>query len=322
VSLSGRFVLTVVLVCGGTYALVYLLAISPIYCAYSRSFVDAAPCYKYDLRAIKADVLLVGDSALLYGIRPSLVQQASSGISSYNYGMVGPSFTFDPQAIIDHYLATNSRPQAIVVYLSPWNRIERHRITDLQWFPLAVLTLRHGTLRDFFRLIRARPSAIVEVPPAIVRSIGLSTAPAKQRRLEMEQDGGHFNYSATLRDDNLALPADCAPATHRRPDYPYAADNKQAIAALRARYASQGIPLYVYIAPTASCDGEINEVRNIYAGVADNNPVALPDRYFADDTPLANHSHLNGDGVVTASGLLADFLHQRKLKAQSQNVKG
>jgi hypothetical protein len=322
VSSSGRFVLTVALVCGGTYALAYLFAISPAYCAYSQSFVDAAPCYKYDLRGVKADVLLVGDSALLYGIRPSLVQQASGGISSYNYGMVGPSFTFDPEAIIDHYLATNSRPQSIVVYFSPWNRIERHRITDLQWFPLAVLTLRHGTLADFFRLIRARPSAIVEIPAAIIRSTGRSTTPAKQRRLDMEQDDGHLDYSATLRADNLALPADCAPASHKHTDYPYAADNKRAIAALRARYASRGIPVYVYIAPTALCDGEINEVRNIYAGVADNNPATLPDRYFADDTPLANHSHVNGDGVVMASALLADFLHQQNLKAQSQNVKG
>ena len=64
-SSSGRFVLTVVLMCVGTYALAYLFAISPAYCAFSRSFVDAAPCYKYDLRAIKADVLLVGDFGII-----------------------------------------------------------------------------------------------------------------------------------------------------------------------------------------------------------------------------------------------------------------
>jgi hypothetical protein len=316
VSPWGRFVLTVVLVCGGTYALTYLLAISPVYCAYSRSFVDAAPCYKYDLHGIKADVLLVGDSALLYGIRPSLFERATGGISSYNYGMVGPAFTFDPQAVIDHYLATNSRPKAVVVYLSPWNRIERYSITDRQWFPIAVLTLRHGTLIDFLRLIRARPSALVEIPAVIVRSIGLSTTLARERRLEMEQNGGHLDYSATLNDSNLALPSGCTSSRQGQLGYPYAANNRQAIAALRARYEGQGIPLYVYIAPTALCDGAINEVRNVYAGVSDNTPVALPDKYFADDTSSANHSHLNGEGVIVASMMLADFFDKQKLSAQ------
>jgi hypothetical protein len=306
-----RFLLTVTLVCGGAYALAYVFAISPGYCAYSRSYVDAAPCYKYDLRGIKVDALLVGDSALLYGIRQSLIEQAN-GISSYNYGMVGPSFTFDPQAVIDHYLATNARPRAIVVYLSPWSRLERHRITDLQWFPIAVLTLRHGSWTDFLRLILARPSAMVEIPPTIVRSIGLSALPATERRIKMEHDGGHFDYSATLGDDNLALPDDCQPFNRKPPAYPYAANNRQAIAMLRAHYAALGLSLYVYIAPTAVCDGQIDDLRAVYAGVADNHPVALPNRYFADDTPFAIHSHVNAEGATAASTLLAHFLSEHR----------
>jgi hypothetical protein len=311
-----RFLFVVALVCGGSYVAIYWFGISPGYCSYSRSYADLAPCYKYDVRGVSTDVVLVGDSAVLYGIRPSIVEQASH-ISTYNYGLVGPAFTFDPQAVIDHYLVTNARPRAIVVYFSPWSRFDLHKITDPQWFPIAVLTLRHGTWVDFFDLFLARPSAIVEIPPTIVRSTGLSSASAKERREEMERDRGHFDYSATLGGDHFALADDCRPA-NRSPDATYAADNRAALAALRSHYAAIGMPLFVYVAPTAVCDGEIDSVRNVYDGVADNRPIALPNRFFANDTPSARHSHVNADGVGPASEILADFLaHKLELHENS-----
>jgi hypothetical protein len=318
VNASGRFLLVVGLICGGAYFFAYLLAISPIYCAYSQSYVDEAPCYKYDLHGIKADVLLVGDSSLLYGIRPSLVEKESL-ISTYNYGMVGPAFSFDPQAVIDHYLATNTRPQAVIVYFSPWDRLERHKLTDPQWFPLAVLTLRHGTWVDFLRLFYARPSAIFEIPPTILRSVGLSPAPAARRRAQTESDYGHFDYAATIDSKRAKLTDDCHPVDRDVEGQKYGADNRAALTSLRAQYAAIGLPLYVFVAPTAACDGQIDQVRAAYDGVSDNLPAALPNQYFPDDT--GRRSHVNAAGVVVASALLADFLVSLPLKAKKENLR-
>ena len=312
----GRFLLAVGLLCGGAYAAAYAFGISPGYCAHSRSYADAAPCYKYDVRGVKVDVLLAGDSSLLYAIRPSLVEQAS-GLTSYNYGLVGPAFSFNPQANIDHYLATNARPKFIVVYLSPWNSIEPYVITDPVWFPIALLTLRHGSWIDFLRLFRARPSAIVEIPPVIFRSTQLSSAAATKVRVQMESDGGHLDFSATLDRENQTLAGHCL-NRDKPPAEPYAADNRQALTALRAHYAARGLPLYVYVAPTAVCDGQIDKVQTVYAGVADNLPVAVPDRYFARGQ--GGHSHVNAEGVVVASNLFANFLSDHKLSPKDRNL--
>jgi hypothetical protein len=306
-----RFLSVVTIVCGGAYTALYAFGISPAYCTFSRNYSDLAPCFKYDLRKMNTDILLVGDSSLLYGIRPSILQQVSQ-ISSYNYGLVGPAITFDPQAVIDHYLATNARPRAVVLYFSPWNRFELHRITDPQWFPLAVLTLQHGTWIDFARLFYARPSSIVEIPPTIVRSIGLSSTLSKQSRAAMEGDGGHLDYSANLSPDHFALATNCR-STEFESVSSYAADNHVFLATLRAHYANLGLTLLMYVAPTALCDGQISQVTAAYSGVSDNQPVTLPNRFFANDTPVASHSHVNADGVEQVSKLLAEFLTQQKL---------
>jgi hypothetical protein len=301
--------LAVAMVCLAGYSVLYGLTVSQALCGYTRSFAEIAPCYKFDVQGKSVDFLLVGDSALLYGVRPSLVEKASH-FSSYNYGMQGPAFSFDPQAVIDRYLATNGRPKAIIVYLSPWNRVVRHELNDPQWFPLAVLTLRHQLWGNFFRLSLARPSAIVEIPQITVRSIGPSTASARKWRLQMEGDDGYFDYNSTLSAGQTALGTDCGPPKAYPPS-PYAADNRKTLADLRSQYAAMGLPLYVYVAPTALCDGRIEEVWNMYRGVADNDPMALANRYFADDNPLGRHSHPNQEGTEVASALLGDFLSRQ-----------
>jgi hypothetical protein len=127
----------------------------------------------------------------------------------------------------------------------------------------------------------------------------------------MESDGGHLDYSAILDSEDRVLEGHCR-FVDSPPTEPYAADNREPITALRSHYAAEGLPLYVYVAPTALCDGQIDRVRAAYAGVANNMPVALPDRYFANDT-VGGHSHVNSDGVVAASNLLANFFSDQKL---------
>jgi hypothetical protein len=295
--------------------MVYGLAVSKIFCSYSRSFAEVAPCYKFDVRGKNVDVLLVGDSALLYGVRPSILK-SSTNISSYNYGMQGPAFSFDPQAVIDHYLVTNGKPRAVIVYFSPWNRMVRHELNDPQFFPLAILTLRHQVWSDFFYLLLARPSAVVEIPQIILNAINFSSIPTTNWRTQMENDDGYFNYASTLSAQQIALGDDCR-MPNVQPLGPYAADNRKTLEELRSRYAALGLSLYIYVAPTALCDGQVDRVRSVYRGVADNDPVALPNKYFADDNPLGRHAHVNAEGTEVVSALLANFLSRQALGARN-----
>jgi hypothetical protein len=305
-----RFLLTVALVCTCAYATIYVLAISPIFCAYSRSFADVAPCYKYDTLGKNVDLLLVGDSSLLYGIKPSIVER-DSRVTSYNYGMQGPAFPFDPESVIDRFLKTNGKPRAVVVYFSPWTRLAPNKLSDPQWFPLALLTLRHRLWGEFGRLLLARPLAAAEIPQIIVKSIGLSRAPAMKWRAQMERDDGFLDYGSTLSEGHKSL-TNCLEGNNGIA-VPYAADNLAAIIALRVHYRKLGLPLYVYVAPIALCDEQIDLVRKAYEGAADNQPTSLPNTYFADDNSVARHSHMNSAGAAAASTLFANFIFEKSL---------
>lgn len=305
----GRFALVVLLVLFGGLLGLHLFVRTPLFCALSKNPVDVAPCYKVGVSDQSADVLLVGDSSLFYGIQPELIE-AGTGIATYNHGLLGPSFSFDPAGVIDDYLAANAKPTTIVVYISPWNRIDPGRITDRVWFPLAVQTLRHGSPGDWLAFFAARPLATVEVPELVWRSTGFSRAMSGEWRQRVAASRGYLDYAAILSPEARTLPANCKPIERTET---YAADNRASLTRLREQYRRDGIELLVYVAPTAACDRRLAEVRRAYVGVADNMPVALPDRYFTDDVGRAPHSHVNAEGSTLASNLLGRFLADRRV---------
>jgi hypothetical protein len=245
----------------------------------------------------------VGDSSLLYGVEPAVVEQVSHR-SVYNYGIVGPVFAFNPGKVIDHYLARNQRPKAIVVYISPWDQVEPGAIHDEVWFPVGLAALQHGTLGDALAVLRARPSAIVELPPIILRSIGFSRTPNAVLRDAMETAGGHFDYPGTLTDANRTI-AQC-PYGDADARVPETARTRTALAALKTRMAAQGIPLYVYVAPFARCGAKVAAVEQAYRGVSDNAPLPLSDALFSSDArPFV---HVNEEGAKAVSTLLGEFI--------------
>ena len=303
-----RFILAALLVCACGYGALHLYARTPAFCAHSSDYASTAPCYQFDTAGVRADVLLVGDSALLYGIRPATVR-AASGLSAYNFGLVGPAFAFDPVAVIDRWLARNPRPRMIVVYVSPWDLIEPGRITDPQWAPLAVLVAQHGGPGAFARMVAAQPSILAEVPPLVVSTFSLDVGTAARNRTALVQDGGHVDFEAAIGHPVPRLDTDCRPPTQS--DAPAVSDRMRgAIAALRSRYRAKGIPLYLYVAPTAPCDRALGAIRAAFAGLADNVPSTLSDGLFAADG-ARRHVHLGRDGAEAASRLLAGFVAAR-----------
>ena len=301
----GRFVLIVLAICAGGYAGLLAIGRSPVYCRSSHVFSDTAPCFKPTLSGHRADVLLVGDSSLLYSIRPDAVAAAGGG-SSYNLGMVGPSFSFVATDLIDRYLAHNDRPKAIILYFGANELISNREIIDPQWAPAGIYLLQWGGLGDLLRLARTRLSSLAELPPLMLNGIFTGGPRALDYAGDMEAAQGWLHYGAA---GGRTLEDTCR-ADHLRQPPLVAADNSGAVAALRARYAAQGIPLFVYVAPTAQCDGTIRTIRAAYRGVADNVPEALPNPLFADDTPFAQHVHPSDAGVAVFSQRLADFVRE------------
>lgn len=298
-----RFILIVLGICVAGYSSLLLFGGTSTYCALTKGKADLTPCYKYFVKNQKAEILLVGDSSLLYGVEPDVVEKVSHR-SVYNYGIVGPVFAFDPEQVIDHYLARNERPKAIVVYISPWDQVEPGAIHDEIWFPAGLAALQHGTAKEVFAVLRARPSALVELPPIILRSIGFSRTPNVVLREAMEAAGGHFDYPATLTDVNRAIGR--CPYSDSDARVPDTARTRSTLAALKARMAARGIPLYVYAAPFARCGANVAAIEQAYRGVSDNAPTPLPDALFSSDArPFV---HVNEDGAKAVSTLLGEFV--------------
>jgi len=134
----------------------------------------------------------------------------------------------------------------------------------------------------------------------------------------MESDGGHFDYAATISPRQARLSDACRSVVRQSTGPDYAAENRAALTALKAHYSALGLSLYVYVAPTAVCDGQIEQVRAAYTGVSDNVPAALPDRYFPNE--VGHHAHVNAEGVIAASALFADFLVSLGLNAAKENL--
>jgi len=206
-------------------------------------------------------------------------------------------------------LATNKRPKKIVIYVSPQTKIAKNEITDPVWFPAALLAAHHGGPNDWLTLLKARPLSLVEIPPIIMHSIGLSRKPMALWHEQMDTDGGRFDYGA-MPFGRTPLQSDNCPGTpkeilDRGIDR---ASTRDALKNLRVHYATLGIPLFIYVAPIAQCDRALDAVRAAYRDIADNQPETLPNNDFTNEAVKNYHVHVNEKGATDASVLLGRFL--------------
>ena len=300
-----RYIFTVLGICIAGYGTLSLWGRSAEYCSLTRSSADLSPCYKFLIADQNVQILLVGDSSLLYGIKPDVVDKIAHH-STYNYGIVGPVFAFNPKLVIDRFLAGNKRPQAIIVYISPWDIIEPGKIHDPIWFPIGLQLLQHGNIAGLVHLLWARPSALVELPQIIAQSTGFSPKRNARLREQMERERGHLDFSALIERNNRSL-TECSVMSEIGP-VPETAPSRKALAELKAHYAKQGLSIYVYAAPFAQCGTRSAALQEAYNGLSDNIPTPLSDRFFVKE-PLAGHAvHVNEEGVEMVSRLLCEFL--------------
>ena len=308
-----RFVTTTLLICFAGYLALGFFGHSYAFCATTKNFADTSPCYKFAVRGQHAEILLVGDSSLLYGINPKIVTRLTNR-SIYNYGVVGPVFSFDPSAVIDHYMNTNQRPRAIIAYVSPWDVVEPHRIRDPVWFPIGLAAMQHPNVIPLQSVVRARPSSVVEFPQILATSISLAPGSSAATRAQMDNDFGFSDFAGQLPPKDVRLTkCDRSTGEARPPDL---GPSRATFDRLRARYAARGIAFYVYVAPFARCGAAVAALSHAYSGIAENEPTAMDDSLFANEKENGGNVHVNQAGVGAASGLLANFILAHQIGAE------
>lgn len=276
------------------------------YCRHSRLFWNATDCVKYALRNQNADILMVGDSALVFGIRPDVIER-QTGFSAYNLGQPAGAVLFHPDMLLDHYLKSNRKPRLIVLFASPWTYLKQQPDLPHLWNDAVRVTLRHGTIDQVLSLFATDPRWLIQFPALIVqqeewRHVDLSLRTWHAMNDEIEAGRGWLAYR------NLSRTGQPVAALPERPSLaskPVGLPDRDKIETFRKKYERMGIKVAFYIASVPMSDPSYAQIRRRYAGLADNLPRRLPDRFFVDD---GWRIHLLAAGTEAASLQMSGFL--------------
>ena len=302
-----RFLTSVTLTVVFLLSVPYLSVYSDLlYCKHSKLFWNGTDCYKYALHDNKSDVVLIGDSSLVFGIRPDIIQRRT-GLSAFNLGLPAGAVLFYPGLLLDHYLASNQKPKMVVIYASPWTFTDnpaglQHLMNDALRF-----TIRHGSLLQVLGVLSHDPSWVIRFSTLAMREqewrhIGISQQPSEQMASDIRRGRGWlpFRNMSSPHDAPIDLRDECVLKTR-----PLGKPDRDKIKQVERKYAHLGINVMFYIAPVPTCDPTYQNIVMAYKGVADNHPQTLPSSDFIDDDW---RTHLDVQGAIDASDQLATFL--------------
>jgi hypothetical protein len=260
---------------------------------------------RYDFSGIDADVVFVGDSSLMFGVIPNLVQ-AQTGLSAYSLGTAAYVLIAAPNLLLDDYLRTNRAPRLVILYLAPWARVNPPYAFNVAWNVGVRMLVGRGSPAQIARYFIDHSEVVI---PSLAdfwsrllstwdwRSSTYNTVVA-----DLIRERGWFPSDAPiLRLPEGGLKDGCSgPTFSINPDTTY-------LASFRGRLAARGIDVAVYVAPMPDCDPSDTRAQRAYAGIADNSPYVLPHKYFVDDSWYA---HLSPDGAAENTMRVSAFLQR------------
>jgi hypothetical protein len=242
------------------------------------------------------DVVLVGDSTLLMGIMPEIVERklGRKVISLPLYGNSGLSgFTL----LLDNYLKHNKKPGCIVFYLAA----SAPYCFDAHTYEKSYTLLKYGApvnwslLKevDFLDVIHAAGT----VSKGICRNAPRLAQSGAQFNADLERMNATKGFVSNAMGESLGREATFSTRQQKPLDLDF-------IDALRKRYQGEGVRVLYCVAPVPEGDGALEYFRRSYRK-ADNAIVSLPNSYFSDCW------HLLEQGAAHNSGLFAEFLKTR-----------
>lgn len=309
-----RFLTAVAALCVLVLVATYVIVTSDtLYCKHSTVFWDATDCFKFSVHDEAADVVFVGDSSLVFGVRPEVIADQLH-VTAFNLGLPAGSLIFFPGMLLDYYLTHNRRPRLIVLYVGPWTLLTDQKDIAHLWNDGARVAIRHGSPADVVKIFEGDPRRLIQFPAIFLqqgwRQFSLSGRWWQQASAEMRAERGWFAIWRPGR-----------PRVILRPGGPFAepvslsdhctltikplVPNRKLITQFRETYQHAGTRVVIYVAPVPSCDPTYPAIIAAYAGIADNRPQTLPGRYFVDD---GWRVHMTREGANQATGQVADFV--------------
>lgn len=234
-----------------------------------------------------ADVIFIGDSSLLNGVMPEVVEQGLK-LRTVSLPLFAHSGGRSYQLALERYLGQHPAPRCVVLYLtanapSHWLQQKYERIFTLARYG-SILNLVQGGIgaNDLFRT-------------------------AWTFFLGWFQDNGHFRRVR----DNLRVGRGWQPPSLTKPLEEGAQINTAApivpaalevVGELRQMLRARGIRFTFLLAPMPEGDTAFQEQARRYQGLSDSPPITLPNRLFVD------YTHMLPEAALQNSRHVADIL--------------
>jgi hypothetical protein len=251
---------------------------SSLYERLSMDKSDMLVDFYLNFRNQQFDVVVFGDSSGVFGVDPSIIR-ATTGLTALNLCQTTDILASHGTAALDFYLAHNSRPALLALYLAPPSASidpdaeNEDGIKD---------RIRHGSLHSLPGLFGAHPVRVLQtlLVMSLVTWRGLFHSAAAGefqgdalRAVEKAHSGYIPNFSVGLLRDG------CSERTGAKQNW----KRHDFIDRFRKTYSSLGIPIVVVPGPVADCDRSLEDYQRVLGGVFDSEPYSIPHSLISDD---------------------------------------
>lgn len=269
----------------------------------------------FDMQGRNCEVVIFGDSTAMTGVDPALVTERT-GLRTCNIAVTNAVLAVTDNMTLDHYLAHNARPRAIVVQLSPDGFLQQNQSWRSTIYPEGLLEqLRHGASSESRKMLLSHPQetiAFAGYAAGFTAYDGIKQAWFHLTGLRPEEDtivvrNGFFTPPAPAR-------THCDPVASVS-DPTHGAFARSIVQHYREHFAGQADAVMVDVAPIPSCDDNLSAFRAELNGVTSNPMLALPISLFNDER------HFTSVGSTIVSRMVADELNQSPLATGSPRTR-
>lgn len=260
--------------------------------------------YKASLKNQQNDVLLIGDSSCMMGVRPKIIEELT-GLKVVNLAIYAYSGPQAYDALLRRYLKRNKVPKLIIYYVSP-SVPNIYNLKNQQKIYFCNKYFNYYSYISFFNDI----NPIFDFPMLVSYLENSSSIPNFSPSNLLNELVDEKGYNQSLHDGkdlNIPLPPD--KVINSRDVYYELIGTKNDplhyLTDFKRRFTTKDTKVLIYLAPMPESEASFNYYRQVYQNVADNEPYKLPQEYFRD------YTHLVHAGANINSQIVAKFIKER-----------